>query len=102
MNLLSKINKKISTFSKMIDENSSDSDISFNEKDISKTNFTDYENKIDQKEANRREKNKVNNRNYRQKKKIKAEVAFEDSKNLEEPFLNLNDLNESINFLLIN
>lgn len=84
----------------MIDDNSSDSDIYFDDKKIAKPNLTNYEKKIHQKELIRREKNKIYNRNYRQKKKLKSET--DDLIDIEEPFVNLDDLNESINFLLIN
>ncbi|CAF0951785.1 unnamed protein product [Brachionus calyciflorus] len=79
----------------MIDDNSSDSDIYFDDKKIAKPNLTNYEKKIHQKELIRREKNKIYNRNYRQKKKLKSET--DDLIDIEEPFVNLDDLNESLN-----
>ena len=65
----------------------------------SKKNFEEYEKKIKLKEELKREKNKINNRNFRIKKKLKTDSVNDAN---DGSLFNLHDLNKSKKKLIFN
>lgn len=82
---------------------SSDSDFELDDKNDQKrklkNNLKDYDNKITNKEVLKREKNKLNNRSFRLKKKQKPD---EDQTDNNGPLYNVDDLNKSNKLLFKN
>lgn len=61
----------------------------------------EFENKLKKTQEIRREKNKINNKKLRAKKKLKPSVLSENEEYNEKNFLNLHSLNKSKNSLTI-